>query len=155
MEKIFVDSENDFPNTIAHMTLIGELHKKQRQLEELAPDTTANKNKVSSKRDRENTLEASVKFVQKSGPWAVLKPHMPVYLNIIQQISSYLEKENEEPKSAKCEDKSLEESLLLSYPSSQIKGTVKKIIQTKVEEDHYFSKYVQNISHKDLSSIKY
>ena len=79
-----------------------------------------------------------MKFVQESGPWAVLKPHMPVYLNIIQQISSYLEKKNEEPESAKCEDNSLEESLFLSHPSSQIKGTVKKIIQTKVEEDHYF-----------------
>ncbi|CAL4071358.1 unnamed protein product [Meganyctiphanes norvegica] len=116
---------------------------------------------------------------------------MPVYLNIIQQISSYLEKKNEEPESAKCEDNSLEESLFLSHPSSQIKGTVKKIIQTKVEEDPentmqatefpevtmtlcrgkcflmviilfyhatlliIFSKYVQNISHNDLYSIKY
>ncbi|CAL4073895.1 unnamed protein product, partial [Meganyctiphanes norvegica] len=72
-----------------NQNLIGELHKKQRQLEELAPEMTANKNKVSSKRDREDTLEASVKFVQESGPWAVLEPHMPVYLNIIQQISTY------------------------------------------------------------------
>ena len=68
------------------------------------------KNKVSSKRDREDTLEASVKFVQELEPWAVLKPHMPVYLNIIQQISSYLEKKNEKSESAKCEDNSLEES---------------------------------------------
>lgn len=121
--------------TMLNQYLRGELQQKQRQLDELAPEKAANRNKVQSKRDKGHTLEESVKLVLETGSWTVLEPHMLTYPHIIQEISTYREKKSVQLESVKCENNSLDDSLFLSPSNSQIKGLSKKTIQPKVEED--------------------
>lgn len=122
--------------TAKNQYLLSELQQKQRQLDELAPEkAAANKNKVQSNWGKGQAFEESVKLVLKTGSWAVLEPHMPTYPNVIQEISTYRKKESEQKEHVKCDDKSLDDSLFLSPSNSQIKGSSKKTIQAKVEED--------------------